>query len=272
MALSSFSEKNQNIEQVDSKTLKIGFFQIDLDAVTVKGLILMRRILPKDEYRLIKNRKCARVSRQKRKEKSHTLMDKLAQLEAENKKLRMKILNLECNKSVMSSKGSISSCAIQSSDDSSSHNNSAYSEPVAMRWRSESVANMSSREDTAAKDKEPKTTTNLIKSNQDLLVTPFKAPVCVKTMSNTPNLKEQFVVPPKLSLNALLSPSKSGGEKSNPFAASGDIKLPMLPALSFPLLSQEETAEVQPLSPLSGTSSSGQSGEGADCFPNLMSW
>ena len=250
--------------------MKIGFFQIDLDAVTVKGLILMRRILPKDEYRLIKNRKCARVSRQKRKEKSHTLMDKLAQLEAENKKLRMKILNLECNKSVMSSKGSISSCAIQSSDDSSSHNKSAYSEPVAMRWRSESVA---TREDTATtKDKEPKTTTNLIKSNEDLLVRPFKAPVCIKTMSNTPNLKEQFVVPPKLSLNALLSPCKSGKEQSNPFAASGDIKLPMLPALSFPLLSQEETAEVQPLSPLSGTSSSGQSGDGADCFPNLMSW
>ena len=230
----------------------------------------MRRILPKEEYRLIKNRKCARVSRQKRKEKSHTLMDKLAQLEAENKKLRMKILNLECNKSVMSSKGSISSCAIQSSDDSSSHNKSAYSEPVAMRWRSESVA---TREDTATtKDKEPKTTTNLIKSNEDLLVRPFKAPVCIKTMSNTPNLKEQFVVPPKLSLNALLSPCKSGKEQSNPFAASGDIKLPMLPALSFPLLSQEETAEVQPLSPLSGTSSSGQSGDGADCFPNLMSW
>ena len=250
--------------------MKIGFFQIDLDAVPVKGLILMRRILPKDEYRLIKNRKCARVSRQKRKEKSHTLMDKLAQLEAENKKLRMKILNLECNKSVMSSKGSISSCAIQSSDDSSSHNKSAYSEPVAMRWRSESVA---TREDTATtKDKEPKTTTNLIKSNEDLLVRPFKAPVCIKTMSNTPNLKEQFVVPPKLSLNALLSPCKSGKEQSNPFAASGDIKLPMLPALSFPLLSQEETAEVQPLSPLSGTSSSGQSGDGADCFPNLMSW
>jgi len=60
------------------KTLKIGLFQIDLDAVTVKGLILMRRILPKDEYRLIKNRKCARVSRLKRKEKSHTLVDRLS--------------------------------------------------------------------------------------------------------------------------------------------------------------------------------------------------
>jgi len=51
---------------------------IDLDVVTIKGLIQMRRVLPKAEYRLIKNRKCARVSRQKRKEKANTLAEKLA--------------------------------------------------------------------------------------------------------------------------------------------------------------------------------------------------
>lgn len=72
------SSSQENIEQVDQKTLKIGLFQIDLDTVTVKGLILMRRVLPKSEYRLIKNRKCARVSRQKRKEKACTLQEKLA--------------------------------------------------------------------------------------------------------------------------------------------------------------------------------------------------
>ena len=81
--LSFFSSSKQesvsaNIDQLDARTLKIGLFKIDLDVVTIKGLIQMRRILPKAEYRLIKNRKCARVSRQKRKEKANTLQDKLA--------------------------------------------------------------------------------------------------------------------------------------------------------------------------------------------------
>ena len=67
-----------NIDQLDAQTLKIGLWQIDLDVVTIKGLIMMRRVLPKAEYRLIKNRKCARVSRQKRKEKANTLAEKLA--------------------------------------------------------------------------------------------------------------------------------------------------------------------------------------------------
>ena len=67
-----------NIDQLDARTLKIGLWQIDLDVVTIKGLIQMRRVLPKAEYRLIKNRKCARVSRQKRKEKANTLAEKLA--------------------------------------------------------------------------------------------------------------------------------------------------------------------------------------------------
>ena len=246
--------------------MKIGLFQIDLDAVTVKGLILMRRILPKDEYRLIKNRKCARVSRQKRKEKSTSLVEKLAQLEAENKKLRMKILNLECNKSMMSSKGSMSSCAIQSSDESSSHNNSAYSEPIAMRWRSESS---SLKHD----DKDPKTTTNAQRTTEDLLVRPFMKPQ-VKMTNTPPLLKDQFVAPPKLSIQALLSPCKQPEKPNHGFrnALGDDNKLPMLPALSFPLLSQEETAEVQPLSPLSGSSSSAQSGDHGEAFPTLMSW
>lgn len=180
--------------------MKIGLFQIDLDAVTVKGLILMRRILPKDEYRLIKNRKCARVSRQKRKEKSTTLVDKLAQLEAVNKKLRMKILNLECNKSMMSSKGSMSSCAIQSSDESSSHNNSAYSEPIAMRWRSES---------SSLKKEEATKGTTAQRTTEDLLTCPFMKPA-VRMTATPPLIKDQFVAPPKLSMSALLSPCKQG--------------------------------------------------------------
>jgi hypothetical protein len=35
--------------------------------VSVKGLIAMRSVLPSQEYRLLKNRKCAREARKKRK-------------------------------------------------------------------------------------------------------------------------------------------------------------------------------------------------------------
>ena len=82
----------------------------------------MRRILPKEEYRLIKNRKCARESRKKRREKSVTMTEKLAKLEAENKELKKKILNLECNKSDMSSYSVISSQDIKHFSDSLSYN------------------------------------------------------------------------------------------------------------------------------------------------------
>lgn len=114
----------------------------------------------------------------------------------------MKILNLECNKSVMSSKGSMSSCAIQSSDESSSHNNSAYSEPIAMRWRSESS---SLKKQMEAKD--PKTTTNAQRTTEDLLVRPFMKPA-VKLTQTPPLPKDQFIAPPKISMHALLSPCK----------------------------------------------------------------
>jgi hypothetical protein len=59
-------------EEASSETRSEKFiicqFVIDIVEVSVKGLIAMRRVLPRQEYRLIKNRKCARVSRRKRKE------------------------------------------------------------------------------------------------------------------------------------------------------------------------------------------------------------
>ena len=135
-----------------------------------------------------------------------------------------------------------------------------------MRWRSESS---SLKHD----DKDPKTTTNAQRTTEDLLVRPFMKPQ-VKMTNTPPLLKDQFVAPPKLSIQALLSPCKQPEKPNHGFrnALGDDNKLPMLPALSFPLLSQEETAEVQPLSPLSGSSSSAQSGDHGEAFPTLMSW
>ena len=56
------------------------------------------------------------------------------------------------------------------------------------------------------------------------------------------------MAPSKLSAHALLSPMRGSDTSNNnkPFQSFGK-----LPHLSFPLLSQEETAIVQPLSPLS---------------------
>ena len=136
-----------------------------------------------------------------------------------------------------------------------------------MRWRADSAS--------AAKDAaDPKTTPNQqTRSLEESLLRPqlFKQPYVKPIHAGTPPLKEQFVVPPKLSLNGLLSPCKQM-EKYPYQVSGGDVKLPMLPALSFPLLSQEETAEVQPLSPLSGSDSSAHELTKEDCFPNFMTW
>lgn len=67
----------------------------------------MRRILPRAEYRLIKNRKYARVVRQKRRVKNMTDQERLAHLEEENKKLRAQVANLESKKHGMSSHASM---------------------------------------------------------------------------------------------------------------------------------------------------------------------
>ena len=52
-------------------------FVIDIELVTIKGLIAMRSVLPSQEYRLLKNRKCARESRKKRKQQSVSILDQL---------------------------------------------------------------------------------------------------------------------------------------------------------------------------------------------------
>lgn len=43
-------------------------FTINIDKITKQQLISMRKFLPSEEYRLLKNRKSARLCRKKRKE------------------------------------------------------------------------------------------------------------------------------------------------------------------------------------------------------------
>ena len=63
-----------------------------MDLVSKASLISMRKFLPKDEYRLLKNRKSARICRRKRKEERGSLHMTLAELET---KLNEVTANLE---------------------------------------------------------------------------------------------------------------------------------------------------------------------------------
>ena len=51
----------------------------------------MRKLLPRREYKLIKNRKCARLSRSRRKEHAEQLMEMNKRLLAENAALRRQL-------------------------------------------------------------------------------------------------------------------------------------------------------------------------------------
>lgn len=51
----------------ESRPLQIGSFRINIDEVRVADLKAMRKLLPRSEYKLLKNRKCARLSRSRRK-------------------------------------------------------------------------------------------------------------------------------------------------------------------------------------------------------------
>ena len=238
------------IDQLDARTLKIGLFQIDLDVVTIKGLIQMRRILPKAEYRLIKNRKCARVSRQKRKEKTLSLQDKLNQLETENKNLRLKILNLELNKSDANS-SSLSSFQ----DNASQSACSLHSEPQPVTCRSAPAPRFATPETSSlGRQDGPKPSKILGKPSDitELMKVPTAPPKYVGGVRRLP------LPVPKVRHEGFMSPirsDKSGAEKAQ--LATGKIPaklgLPTL-SMSFPLMSQEETAFLHPLSPLSGSS------------------
>lgn len=55
----------------------------------------MRPLLPAQEYRLLKNRKCARETRKKRKAMTNSTIDQLQVCQDENKELRKQVDYLE---------------------------------------------------------------------------------------------------------------------------------------------------------------------------------
>ena len=59
----------------DSHIYTIGLFTLDVEQVKVSDLKSMRKFLPRTEYILLKNRKCARMRRCQRKKETLTLIE-----------------------------------------------------------------------------------------------------------------------------------------------------------------------------------------------------
>ena len=61
----------------------VGDFVFDIEIVSKTALISLRKFLPSEEYRLLKNRKSARLCRLKRKNERGTMQKSLEEVEAE---------------------------------------------------------------------------------------------------------------------------------------------------------------------------------------------
>ena len=75
--------------------VKVGKFRINIEKVTKSQLISVRKFLPPTQYRLIKNRKTARLCRRKRKEERTDMQRLVEDLRAENLKYKIKLEELE---------------------------------------------------------------------------------------------------------------------------------------------------------------------------------
>lgn len=71
----SYSDHQSDLEDPD--IVVIGDFTINIDKIRKESLIGMRKYLPSDEYRLLKNRKSARLCRQRRKEERGGMQEKI---------------------------------------------------------------------------------------------------------------------------------------------------------------------------------------------------
>ena len=69
----------------------VGSFRVDINRVKISDLKAMRKLLPRGKYKQIKNRKCARMSRYRRKEVTLNLQEQNRQLREENARLRMEL-------------------------------------------------------------------------------------------------------------------------------------------------------------------------------------
>ena len=64
--------------------VRVGDFTINIELVSKASLISMRKFLPGEQYRLLKNRKSARLCRKKRKEERGDMQKTVEDLKQEN--------------------------------------------------------------------------------------------------------------------------------------------------------------------------------------------
>lgn len=72
----------------ESDICSIGDFRIDISVIEKNALLSMRLILPADGYKILKNRKNARIQRLRKKDCTNKTNAGYAELQTENEKLR----------------------------------------------------------------------------------------------------------------------------------------------------------------------------------------
>ena len=77
---------------LDQSEFIVGLFAIDLDTISLESLKRMRYLLPKDDYRKVKDRKSARLIRRQRTKKIRKLQKKNDNLMEENERLRQMLM------------------------------------------------------------------------------------------------------------------------------------------------------------------------------------
>ena len=82
-------------EYKEGDIVRVGKFRINIEKVTKAQLIAMRKFLPAQQYRLIKNRKTARLCRRKRKEERGDMARLVDDLRKENLWYKIKLEDLE---------------------------------------------------------------------------------------------------------------------------------------------------------------------------------
>ena len=89
--LSASTRLQLNKNNGNVRFFTVGCFRIDIDVIKVSDLKAMRKLLPKTEYKLLKNRKCARILRSRRKKQMMTLLIENKRLKNENAELSKKL-------------------------------------------------------------------------------------------------------------------------------------------------------------------------------------
>lgn len=83
------------VDEDDPNIVYVCGFTIDLNVVTKEEIMSLRKILPQKEYRLLKNRKSARICRARRKVERMGMADELKLLKKKYAKLRAKVMKLQ---------------------------------------------------------------------------------------------------------------------------------------------------------------------------------